>query len=160
MSAFTDAELQYLSGGRQLGRHATVGADGTPHVVPVGWIYNAARDTIDVVCGQVLLEVSDRGRPGDQQHPVVARQQPCERDLRRRRVVPAGHLGDRRILGQGGRAAGERRSEWEERHERDLPLATGLEHGLVLSVEDAVGVLNLADADKLERSYHRLDADV
>jgi pyridoxamine 5'-phosphate oxidase family protein len=25
-----------------------VGADGTPHVVPVGWIYNAARDTIDV----------------------------------------------------------------------------------------------------------------
>jgi pyridoxamine 5'-phosphate oxidase family protein len=33
---------------RQLGRIATVGADGTPHVVPVGWIYNAARDTIDV----------------------------------------------------------------------------------------------------------------
>ena len=25
-----------------------MGADGTPHVVPVGWIYNAARDTIDV----------------------------------------------------------------------------------------------------------------
>jgi len=29
-------------------RIATVGADGTPHVVPVGWIYNAARETIDV----------------------------------------------------------------------------------------------------------------
>ena len=37
-----------MRGGRQLGRIATVGADGTPHVVPVGWIYNAARDTIDV----------------------------------------------------------------------------------------------------------------
>jgi pyridoxamine 5'-phosphate oxidase family protein len=48
MSAFRDSELAYLSGGQQLGRIATVGADGTPHVVPVGWIYNAARDTIDI----------------------------------------------------------------------------------------------------------------
>jgi pyridoxamine 5'-phosphate oxidase family protein len=48
MSVFTEAERRYMTGGRQLGRIATVGADGTPHVVPVGWIYNAARDTIDV----------------------------------------------------------------------------------------------------------------
>jgi pyridoxamine 5'-phosphate oxidase family protein len=48
MSVFSDAELRYLAGGRQLGRIATVGADGTPHVVPVAWIYNAARDTIDI----------------------------------------------------------------------------------------------------------------
>lgn len=48
MSVFTDSELQYLAGGRQLGRIATVGADGMPHVVPVAWIYNAARETIDV----------------------------------------------------------------------------------------------------------------
>ena len=48
MSVFTDAELGYLTGGRQLGRLATVGADGTPHVVPVGWIYNAASETIDI----------------------------------------------------------------------------------------------------------------
>src|SRR5918997_1868454 len=48
MSVFKEAELRYLVGGQQLGRLATVGADGTPHVVPVGWIYNAARDTIDV----------------------------------------------------------------------------------------------------------------
>jgi len=45
---FTEAEIRYMTGGRQLGRIATVGADGTPHVVPVAWIYNAARDTIDV----------------------------------------------------------------------------------------------------------------
>jgi len=48
MSVFIEAELQYLTGGQQLGRLATVGADGTPHVVPVGWIYNAATETIDV----------------------------------------------------------------------------------------------------------------
>src|SRR5690242_8674109 len=48
MSVFREAELNYLSGGRQLGRIATVGADGTPHVVPVSWFYNAARDAIDI----------------------------------------------------------------------------------------------------------------
>jgi pyridoxamine 5'-phosphate oxidase family protein len=48
MTVFTDAELRYLAGGQQLGRLATVGADGTPHVVPVAFIYNAARDAIDV----------------------------------------------------------------------------------------------------------------
>lgn len=47
MSAFSDAELAYLSE-RRLGRLATVGADGVPHVVPLGWTYNARLDTIDV----------------------------------------------------------------------------------------------------------------
>ena len=48
MSVFRESELRYLAGGKQLGRIATVGADGTPHVVPVAWIYNAVRDTIDI----------------------------------------------------------------------------------------------------------------
>ena len=48
MSVFTDDEVRYMAGGRQLGRIATVGADGTPHVVPVAWMYNAVRDAIDV----------------------------------------------------------------------------------------------------------------
>jgi pyridoxamine 5'-phosphate oxidase family protein len=48
MSAFSDAELDYLLANRRLGRLATVGADGTPHVVPVGWRYNAEHDAIDV----------------------------------------------------------------------------------------------------------------
>jgi pyridoxamine 5'-phosphate oxidase family protein len=48
MSAFSDEELAYLLGERRLGRLATVGADGTPHVVPVGWRYNPEHDTIDV----------------------------------------------------------------------------------------------------------------
>jgi pyridoxamine 5'-phosphate oxidase family protein len=45
---FTEAELEYLHGDRKLGRIATVGKDGTPHVVPVGWTHNTALDTIDV----------------------------------------------------------------------------------------------------------------
>lgn len=48
MSVFSDAELTYLQGERRLARLATVGRDGTPHVVPVGWSYNAALDTIDI----------------------------------------------------------------------------------------------------------------
>jgi pyridoxamine 5'-phosphate oxidase family protein len=49
MSAFTEAELGYLNGGhRRLGRIATVGPDGTPHVVPVGYSYNAELDVIDI----------------------------------------------------------------------------------------------------------------
>ena len=60
MSVFTEAELRYMAGGRQLGRLATVGADGTPHVVPVGWIYNAARDAIEI--GGIELERSKKFR--------------------------------------------------------------------------------------------------
>lgn len=60
VSVFTESELRYLAGGRQLGRLATVGADGTPHVVPVAWIYNAARDTIDI--GGYELERSKKFR--------------------------------------------------------------------------------------------------
>lgn len=48
MSVFSDLELDYLLGEQRLARLATVGADGTPHVAPVGWAYNPDRDTIDI----------------------------------------------------------------------------------------------------------------
>ena len=47
MSVFTEKELQYLQSAR-LGRLATVGADGMPHVVPTSFRYNPAHDTIDI----------------------------------------------------------------------------------------------------------------
>lgn len=47
-SVFTDAELAYLQERKRLGRIATVGRDGTPHVVPSGFVHNVAFDTIDV----------------------------------------------------------------------------------------------------------------
>jgi pyridoxamine 5'-phosphate oxidase family protein len=47
MSAFTPSEIAYLRSQR-LGRIATVGANGRPHVVPVGFRYNPDLDTIDI----------------------------------------------------------------------------------------------------------------
>lgn len=48
MSVFTELELDYLTAERRLGRMATVGADGMPHVVPVGFRYAPEHDTIEV----------------------------------------------------------------------------------------------------------------
>ena len=47
MSAFTDKELEYLAG-QKLGRIATVGPDGQPHVVPTSFRHNPETDSIDV----------------------------------------------------------------------------------------------------------------
>jgi len=47
MSAFTDSELEYLAGQR-LGRIATVGPDGQPHVVPTSFRYNPEHDALEV----------------------------------------------------------------------------------------------------------------
>jgi pyridoxamine 5'-phosphate oxidase family protein len=47
MSAFTPEEIEYLRSQR-LGRLATVGPGGQPHVVPVAFRYNADEDTIDI----------------------------------------------------------------------------------------------------------------
>lgn len=48
VSVFTEKELRYLHGERRLGRLATVGQDGMPHVAPVGWAYNTEHETIDI----------------------------------------------------------------------------------------------------------------
>jgi pyridoxamine 5'-phosphate oxidase family protein len=48
MSVFTDEERRYLLSGVALGRLATVGSDGTPHVVPTSYRYNQRHDTIDI----------------------------------------------------------------------------------------------------------------
>ncbi len=48
MSIFSRNEIEYLGSGL-LGRLATVGRDGTPHVAPVGMFsHNAALGTIDI----------------------------------------------------------------------------------------------------------------
>jgi pyridoxamine 5'-phosphate oxidase family protein len=47
VSVFSDAEIEYLASQR-LGRLATVGRDGVPHVVPVAFRYNPDADSIDV----------------------------------------------------------------------------------------------------------------
>jgi pyridoxamine 5'-phosphate oxidase family protein len=47
MSRFSSAQIAYLAEQR-LGRLATAGADGRPHVVPVSYRYNAELDAIDI----------------------------------------------------------------------------------------------------------------
>lgn len=47
MTALTASELEYL-GSQRLGRIATIGSDGVPHVVPVGFRYNADDGTLDI----------------------------------------------------------------------------------------------------------------
>jgi pyridoxamine 5'-phosphate oxidase family protein len=47
MSTFTQKEIEYLRGQR-LGRIATVGPDGSPHVVPVGYRLARENDAIEV----------------------------------------------------------------------------------------------------------------
>lgn len=60
MSAFTTAELEYLTAERRLGRIATVGPDGMPHVVPSGVTYNAEHDSLDL--GGIRLERTKKYR--------------------------------------------------------------------------------------------------
>lgn len=48
MSIFADDEREYLLSGVRLGRLATLGPDGGPHVVPTGFRYNTELDTIDI----------------------------------------------------------------------------------------------------------------
>ena len=45
---FSAAELGYLLGEPRLGRLATADSTGQPHVVPMGWSYNAELGTIDI----------------------------------------------------------------------------------------------------------------
>jgi pyridoxamine 5'-phosphate oxidase family protein len=47
VSVFSDAEIDYL-GSQRLGRLATVGKDGMPHVVPVAFRYNPEADAVDI----------------------------------------------------------------------------------------------------------------
>ena len=47
MSIFSPSEIKYLQSQR-LGRLATVGPNGQPHVVPVAFRYNPGLDTIDI----------------------------------------------------------------------------------------------------------------
>jgi pyridoxamine 5'-phosphate oxidase family protein len=49
-SVFSERELRYLTepARGRLARIATVGRDGTPHVVPVGWRYDPEHDAIAI----------------------------------------------------------------------------------------------------------------
>lgn len=67
MTPFTGAELDYLRSQRLLGRIATVGRDGMPHVAPVGWRLDAAAEVVeitghDVAATKKFRDVAHSGR--------------------------------------------------------------------------------------------------
>jgi pyridoxamine 5'-phosphate oxidase family protein len=66
VSIFTDAELHYLRSERRLGRLATVGPDGMPHVAPVGWRLDPADIIVitgrDFAATKKFRDVADTGR--------------------------------------------------------------------------------------------------
>jgi pyridoxamine 5'-phosphate oxidase family protein len=47
MSAFTSREIEYLES-QTMGRLATIGPDGRPHIVPLTYRYNPDEDAIDL----------------------------------------------------------------------------------------------------------------
>lgn len=65
MSVFTTRELDYLQQAPRgrLARIATVGPDGTPHVVPVGWRYDPEHDAIEI--GGMQLERTKKFRDAE-----------------------------------------------------------------------------------------------
>jgi len=68
MITFTPAQRAYLSEFR-LGRLATVGPDGQPHVVPLGFTFNESTGTIDL--GGHAVERTKKFRDA-RAHPQVA----------------------------------------------------------------------------------------
>jgi pyridoxamine 5'-phosphate oxidase family protein len=47
MSVFTSGEIEYLRS-HTMGRLATIGRDGQPHVTPLTYVYNPIEDSIDL----------------------------------------------------------------------------------------------------------------
>jgi pyridoxamine 5'-phosphate oxidase family protein len=102
MSVFTDKELEYLAGQR-LGRIATVGPDGQPHVVPTTFRYNAGHDAIDVGGMRMsqtkkLRDVQRTGRASIVVDDVLPPWQPRMIEVR----------GTAAVIPSGGKAFGER----------------------------------------------------
>jgi len=98
MSVFTDAELDYLAGQR-LGRIATVGPDGQPHVVPTSFRYNAI-DVGGLRMSQTkkLRDVQRTGRASIVIDDVLPPWQPRMIEVR----------GTAAVIPAGGKAFGER----------------------------------------------------
>jgi pyridoxamine 5'-phosphate oxidase family protein len=74
MSTFTDAEIEFLNSQR-LGRLATVGADGMPHVVPVAVFYDPEAEALVIGAnaefGEGVMVTSKKFRDA-QRRPKVA----------------------------------------------------------------------------------------
>jgi pyridoxamine 5'-phosphate oxidase family protein len=133
MSVFTDSEIDYLAGQR-LGRIATVGPDGQPHVVPTSFRYNAEHDAIDV--GGLRMsqtkktrDVQRTGRASIVIDDVLPPWQPRMIEVR----------GSAEVLPSGGKALGERFEDTIVRIKPTRIVAFGIDAGDLASNARSVG---------------------
>ena len=74
MSTFTDAEIEFLNSQR-LGRLATVGADGMPHVVPVAVFYDPEAEALVIGAnadfGEAVMTKSKKFRDAQRRSKVA-----------------------------------------------------------------------------------------
>ncbi len=82
--------------------------------------------------------------PRDQQHVGCKREQPCQRHLRGRSVVSAGHAGDDRAA-EYGVVLIARPAQRAERHESDSHLYAFVQYGEGIPVGEVEGVLHADD---------------
>jgi pyridoxamine 5'-phosphate oxidase family protein len=123
MSVFTDNELDYMAGQR-LGRIATVGSDGQPHVVPTSFRYNRDHDAIDVGglrMGQTkkVRDVRRTGRAAIVIDDVLPPWQPRMIEVR----------GTAEVLPSGGKAFGDRFDDTIVRIHPGRIISIGLDSG-------------------------------
>ncbi len=104
--------------------------------------------------GQVLAEVGDRRRAGDQQDVGRPVQQPRQRDLHRRGPESV------RDGRQGGRLQRREPAEREERHVRDALPGQVVDQGVVVAVGQVVVVLHAHDIGDRLRLGHLGGRDV
>jgi pyridoxamine 5'-phosphate oxidase family protein len=97
MSAFTPTEIEYLTS-QTLGRIATVGPDGQPHVTPVTYFYNASEDTLDV--GGLFFEKTKKWRDCQKNSKVTFLVDDVLANPRRARAVEI--RGEVELHGTGG----------------------------------------------------------
>jgi pyridoxamine 5'-phosphate oxidase family protein len=133
MSAFTDLEIEYLAGQR-LGRIATVGPDGQPHVVPTSFRYNAEHDAIDVGGLRMsqtkkLRDVQRTGRASIVVDDVLPPWQPRMIEVR----------GTAEVVPSGGKAFGERFEDTIVRIRPARIVAFGIDSGDISSNARSVG---------------------
>ena len=123
MSVFTDEELSYLAEQR-LGRIATVGSQGQPHVVPTSFRYNAEHDAIDVGGLRMsqtkkLRDVQRTGRASIVIDDVLPPWQPRMIEIR----------GTAAVLAEGGKALNERFEDTIVRIKPARIISFGIESG-------------------------------
>jgi pyridoxamine 5'-phosphate oxidase family protein len=133
MSVFTDSELEYLAGQR-LGRIATVGPDGQPHVVPTSFRYNADYDAIDVGGLRMsqtkkLRDVQRTGRASIVIDDVLPPWQPRMIEVR----------GIAAVVPSGGKAFGERFEDTVVRIQPRRIISIGIESGEMTTSARSVG---------------------